>query len=77
MLREIRSAQDITNLKIETLAGSIISLRKDFGVLDMKVEGLTGMVEGMRADTRTVAIAVDGHAARLDKIEILLDTAKH
>jgi hypothetical protein len=84
LLRNIRAdiarvdkRQQEATLKIEALAGSIVSLRNDFGVLDMKVSGLTSMVDGLRADIRTIAIAVDGHASRLDKMETLLDAMKH
>ena len=62
---EITAKQEATNLKIETLAGSMVSMRKD-------IYSLESVVQGMRGDLRMIAIAVDGHAQRLDKIEALL-----
>jgi hypothetical protein len=58
----LRANQAETNLKIETLAGSMVSMRKD-------INSLESAVQGLRGDMRMIAIAVDGHAARLEKIE--------
>ena len=59
----LKEKQEVTNLKIETLAGSMVSMKAS--------------MDSIRLDMRMVAIAVDGHAQRLDKIEALLDTLKH
>ena len=59
-IERLRLQQEKTNLKIETLAGGMVSMKSS--------------VESMRLDIRM--IAVDGHAGRLDKIEGSLDALK-
>lgn len=74
MLRNIRQEmaemRAETNLKIETLAGSMVSMRKDMN--EMKAA-----IDSLRLDVRMIAIAVDGHAQRLDKMEATLGSLKH
>ncbi len=74
---ELRAQQDETNLKIETLAGSMVSMRKDINDLKKETSDLRGAIEGVRLDMRMIAIAVDGHGARLDKMEETLERFKH
>ena len=73
MLRAIRAEQesmrmefrtDIAelNLKVGTLAQSMVSMRKD-------INGLEDAVRGMGNDMRVIALAVDEHTHRLDRIE--------
>ncbi len=62
-LTHMDKRQEETNLKIETLAGRMVSMHNG--------------IEGLRADVRMIAIAVDGHAARLDKMEETLERFKH
>ncbi len=74
LLREMRAEStaqfEELNLKIETLAGSMVSMRKD-------INELKDSVERIRIDVRMIAIAVDGHGARLDKMEETLERFKH
>ena len=62
-IERLRLQQEETNLKIETLAGGMVSMKSS--------------VESMRLDIQMIALAVDGHAGRLDKIENSLDALRH
>ena len=69
-IARMNKRHDETNLKIETLAGTMVSMRND-------INDLRSSVDGIWSDVRMIAIAIDGHAARLDKIGAILDAVKH
>ena len=72
-LRAIRAEQAQTNLKIGTLAESMIAMRKQIDELRGDVDALRRDVHSIRSDIRMIAIAVDQHTARLDRIEVRLN----
>jgi hypothetical protein len=72
LLRAIRKDQAETNLKIGSLAESMVSMRKDINGLETRIGSLEIAVQGVRADMRMIAIAADEHTHRLDKIEARL-----
>lgn len=62
MRQEFRADISELNLKVGTLAQSMVSMRKD-------INGLEDAVRGMGNDMRVIALAVDEHTHRLDRIE--------
>lgn len=70
---EIQGLRSETNLKIGTLAESMVSMRKDINGLITRMGSLEIAVEGVRTDIRMIALAVDEHSRRLDGVESRLD----
>jgi septal ring factor EnvC (AmiA/AmiB activator) len=65
-LRAIRGEIAQTNLKIGTLAESMVAMRR-------QIDDLRTDIHGLRTDIQMIAIAVDQHTARLDRIEARLN----
>ena len=67
--KDIAEMREGTGTRIETLAGSMVSMRNDIDGVEMRLTAIERILMALRGDVRTIAIAIDGHAHRLERIE--------